>query len=124
MEGAGMRAAILSGAQGQKAVFDGANLSNSRMSRGNFSNASLEECDLWASHVSGTVFTQANIKAANLMATGLSKKFTLEEFPDIEFSNKTKWDNASFKRVVITKEHAKTIETEVKRRSFFSRLFS
>ena len=93
------------------------------MSRADFSHASLEECDLWGSKVSGSQFTQANIKAANLMATGLSKKYTLEEFPDITFSNRTTWDNASFKREVISKAHAQTIETEVKRRSFFSRLF-
>ena len=107
----------------KNANFDGANLANSKLSRADFSQSSFEESNLWASKVSGSVFTEVNLKAANLMATGLNKKFTLSEFPDITFSNRTCWDDEQFKRVSVSSAHTQTIEAEAAKRNFFSRLF-
>jgi len=101
-----------------------ANLANSRLSRADLSCASLEETNLWSARVSGTILTQANVKAANLVATGLSKKFALGEFPDLEFSNKTTWDTERVKRHQASRAQAASIEKEVSKRGFFSRLFS
>jgi len=82
--------------------------------------------NLWAARVSGSVFTEANVKAANLLATGLSKDFALSEFPNLKFSKKTTWDTELFKRNrnSVSQSHARTIEKEVKKRGFFSRIFS
>jgi hypothetical protein len=105
-------------------IFDGANLSYSRLSRANLSGASLEESNLWSARVSGSVLSHANVKAANLIATGLSKKFALGEFPDIEFSNTTAWDTDQIKRHQVSRAQAESIQKEVSKRGFFSRLFS
>ena len=88
------------------------------------SNASLEESNLSSAQVSGSIFTQANVKAANLIATGLNKKFTLTEFPDIKFSDRTAWDQVYYRRNKVSQSHAKTIEKEASKKGFFSRLFS
>jgi hypothetical protein len=57
------------------------------------------------------------------MATGLSKQFALSEFPDLNFSDQTCWDTSRYKRHHVSRAHAESIEIEVGKRGFFSRLF-
>jgi len=123
-ETANLRGTSLTGAQLAKADLNGADLSNSRLSRADLSGTSLETSNLSAARVSGSAFNQANVKAANLIATGLNKKFALSEFPDLEFSDQTTWDQEYYRRNKISLSHAQTIEKEAKKKSFFSRLFS
>lgn len=123
-EMANLRSTSMPSANLSGATFNGANLAHSRLSRADLSGASLEETNLRSARVSGTVLTQANVKAANLVATGLSKKFALGEFPDLEFSNKTTWDTEQVKRHQVSRAQAASIEKEVNKRGFFSRLFS
>jgi len=53
----------------------------------------------------------------------MNKEFTLSEFPDIDFSDLTRWDTQEFKRHNVSRAHADSIATEVKKRGFFSRMF-
>ena len=72
----------LSGAWMPLARFVGADLSG----------ACCIEADLWSSQVADTSYPGSDLSGANLAKTGIYRQEALRKFPDIVYSDATRWD--------------------------------
>ena len=90
------------------ANLEGALLSYARITRANFTEASLRNTNLRFAKTTGTKFVEANFQGANLVYTGMYKDSVLQDFPGLKHNKKTRWDD---KGLPPRGKHVKKVDT-------------
>ena len=80
------------------ANLDGVSLLYARISRANFTEASLKDTNLRFAKTTGTKFMEANFQGANLIHTGMYKDSMLKDFPSLKHNKNTRWDDQQLMR--------------------------
>ena len=107
----------------QHADLSGAQLSHASLLHADLSGATLEQAEMWAVNMSGSQYPQANLSGTNLERSGVYREQALAQFPDLRYTNSTRWDRPAMRRerlvlsAPLKLEDTKTISDKIKQRA-------
>jgi hypothetical protein len=65
------------------------------------SRAVLSESELWSVRLTGSEYPSADIRGTNLERSGIFRHQALSRYPDLRYSDSTRWDDPDRRRIVI-----------------------
>jgi hypothetical protein len=72
-----------------------------RFIRCDLSHTGLAEGELWSAQLWESPYPSADIRGTNLERTGVYRKQALDRYPDLRYSDSTRWDDPDRRRILI-----------------------
>ncbi|MFZ0488472.1 MAG: pentapeptide repeat-containing protein, partial [Arenicellales bacterium] len=77
-----------------------------RMMQCDLSHTALTEGELWSAQLWDSAYPSADIRGTNLERTGIYRHQALDRYPDLRYSDSTRWDDPDRRRIFIASPSA------------------